>query len=188
MKVGLVSDTHGYFDPNLRNLLDGVEAIIHAGDVGGGDALELLSLIAPVEAVKGNVDLPDSGLPHFRIVQWESLGIEVVHILPAAQVQVKRWSDMKTSSQTEAGRRDRFLQCFQPSTRAVIFGHTHEPCLLELEGKLFINPGSAGKKRFSLPRCCAIMTLSPGHAHVKILSLEDYNHKVLDSIGFKFGE
>ncbi|MGH9447212.1 MAG: metallophosphoesterase family protein, partial [Terriglobia bacterium] len=72
--------------------------------------------------------------------------------------------------------------------RAVIFGHTHQPCLLDLEGRLFINPGSAGKKRFSLPRCCAVITIAGGRVQVKILSLEDYNRRVPESIGLRFGE
>ncbi|MGH9445034.1 MAG: metallophosphoesterase family protein, partial [Terriglobia bacterium] len=162
MEAGLVSDTHGYFDPRLRDLLRGTTAIIHAGDVGGRDTLEQLSQIAPVQAVKGNVDPPELGLPLTRVLHWEELRIEVVHILPATPAQVERWSRGGRLSPAEAGRRDRFLACFDPLTRAVIFGHTHQPCLLDLEGRLFINPGSAGKKRFSLPRCCAVITIAGG--------------------------
>jgi uncharacterized protein len=188
MKAGLVSDTHGYFDPRLRNLLSGVSLIVHAGDVGDEGTLEQLSLIAPVQAVKGNVDPPELALPLTRTLEWEGLRIEVAHMLPVAQAQVNRWSRGQAVSQPETVRRDRFLKCFHPLTRVVIFGHTHQPCLLELEGKLFVNPGSAGKKRFSLPRCCATMTRSPGRVEVKIVSLEDYNEEVPESVRLSFGD
>ncbi|HEX5483043.1 MAG TPA: metallophosphoesterase family protein [Terriglobia bacterium] len=185
MKIGIVSDTHGYFDPRLPELLAGSETILHAGDAGGHDVLDDLALIAPVRAVRGNVDPPASDLPLSLRLDLAGVPVEMLHILPEPQAQLAKWSGPEQRQQS--GARNRFLGQFQPSTRVVIFGHSHEPCLCPLDGKLFLNPGSAGKKRFSLPRCCGLMTVSGEELEVKILSLEDYNEKVLQSIRFGLG-
>jgi len=88
------------------------------------------------------------------------------------------------SAKAGAESRKRFRQCFDRATRVVVFGHTHQPALFDLEQTIFVNPGSAGRKRFSLPRCCARMQISDGEGEVKILSLEDYNETVTGSIRF----
>ena len=188
MKIGVLSDTHGYYDPRLVKLLQGVDAIIHAGDAGSRSVLEELSLIAHVEAVRGNVDSPDLGLPLTRILHWEEVQIEVLHILPVSQAQLEQWSARPARSHAESQRRDRFLKSFDPATQMVVFGHSHQPCLRILEPRLFVNPGSAGKQRFSLPRCCAVMNVSAGRVAVKIVALQDYNQVVLESVELTFGE
>jgi uncharacterized protein len=188
MKIGLVSDTHGYNDPRLRDLLRSVNSIIHAGDVGSQEVLDELALIAPVEAVRGNVDSPELGLPVRRVLEWEGVRLEILHMLPASQVELERWSSHAPRSSTETRRRDRFVRGFHAAARVVIFGHTHQPCLAILDGRLFVNPGSAGRKRFSLPRCCAVMSLAAAGVEVKILSLEDYNQTVSKSVNLSFGE
>jgi uncharacterized protein len=188
MTIGLVSDTHGYYDPRLGDLLRGVNSIIHAGDVGSRGVLDDLALIAPVEAVRGNVDSPELGLPVGRVLEWAGVRLEILHILPASQAELERWSSHAPRSSTESRKRDRFVRGFHPATRVVIFGHTHQPCLAILDGRLFVNPGSAGRKRFSLPPCFAVMSLGAARVEVKIFSLEDYNQTVSKSVNLSFGE
>ncbi|HLI34779.1 MAG TPA: metallophosphoesterase family protein [Terriglobia bacterium] len=187
MKIGLISDTYGYFDPRIPELLAGANVILHAGDVGTINVLEELALIAPVRAVKGNVDSDALGLPlslHFAL---GGTRFEMQHILPISQSQIEEWSGSKQLSEAESRARKRFLARFEPSTQIVVFGHSHQPCLAQLGEKLFVNPGSAGKKRFSLPRCCGEISILNQEARVKILSLEDYNQGVPESITFKLG-
>lgn len=188
MKVGVLSDTHGYYDPRLGELFKRVDAIIHAGDVGSQQVLDELAAIAPVEAVEGNVDSPGLRLPLTRILRWEGVQIEVLHILPVSEAQLAKWPVPPEDSGAAKARQDRFVTTFHPATRVVVFGHSHQPFLRNLDGRLFVNPGSAGKKRFSLPRCCASMTLRRGQVQVKILSLEDYNQSVPESVELTFGE
>jgi uncharacterized protein len=187
MTIGVVSDTHGYYDPRLSELLQGVDSVIHAGDVGSQDVLEELSLIAPTAAVRGNVDSNDLRLPLKRVFQWEGVQVELLHVLPAPQAQLEGWF-RPSRSETETAQRDRFLKGFEPATRLIVFGHSHQPCLVSLENRLFVNPGSAGKKRFSLPRCCALINLAHRRAEVKIVSLSDYNQEILNSVELTFGE
>src|SRR5579875_3694795 len=177
MKIGLISDTHGYFDPRIAELLAGADVILHAGDVGTMNVLDELALIAPVRAVKGNIDSDALGGMHF----------EMQHILPTSQSQIEKWSGSKQLSEAETRSQRRFLACFEPSTQVVIFGHSHQPCLAQLGEKLFVNPGSAGKKRFGLPRCCGEISILNQEARVKILPLEDYNQDVPESITFNLG-
>ena len=172
MKIGVVSDTHGYFDPKLRELLAGVEAILHAGDVDSQNILDELEEIAPVHAVRGNVDGAELGLPLTRTTLLEGVQIQMQHKLPAPQSEVEAWAKGFLSRKTHAGRRDEFLNNFDRGTRVVIFGHSHEPCLISLSHILFFNPGSAGKKRFSLPRCCGLLEISSKGIEARIVSLE----------------
>jgi uncharacterized protein len=187
VKIGVVSDTHGYYDACLAELLSGVNTIIHAGDVGSKDVLEELSLIAPVHAVRGNVDLPDPLLPLTQVLQWEGVQVEVMHVLPVSYSQLEQWSCGFTRSGAELRRRERFLKAFDAATRVIVFGHSHQPCARILDGRLFVNPGSAGKKRFSLPRSCGVMDLSTRRVAVKILTL-DYNQNVPEPVELTFGE
>ena len=186
VKIGLVSDTHGFFDERLAELLTGVHTILHAGDVGSQEVLDRLALIAPTRAVKGNVDSVELGLPLSLSFEAEGVLIEVLHILQASQTQLQSWA-ARAGSQPETRRRDRFLATLAPATRIVIFGHSHRPGFYSLRQKLFVNPGSAGKKRFSLPRCCAVMEISRAGVEVKARSLEDYNENMIDSMRMNFG-
>lgn len=182
MKIGVVSDTHGFFEPRLRELLDGVERILHAGDVGSLEVLEELGRIAPVEAVRGNVDSQETHLPPSRAVQLEGARIELQHTLPAPQSELEAWSDGALLAKMHPERRDAFLKTFHPATRVVIFGHSHQPCLLTLGHTLFFNPGSAGKKRFSLPRTCALLEVFPRGVRGTVLRLDDGKEKLPASI------
>jgi len=157
MRIGVIADTHGYFDPRLIEMLAGVELILHAGDVGSEGVLEDLSRIAPVRAVRGNVDSAALNLRSALRLKFESVQVEMAHVLPALQSEVEKWAQAVAEGKAPPARVKTFLRNFDETSRVVVFGHSHEPCLVLLGGKLFFNPGSAGKKRFSLPRCCGLL-------------------------------
>jgi putative phosphoesterase len=204
VKIGVVSDTHGFFDARLDELLAGVELILHAGDVGKQDVLDDLAKIAPVRAVRGNVDSLQLGLPtslSLKVGGMRSGGVsrtgptqtpmfesglqssvavqvEILHQLPATQAELEKWASQERQQGLAPQGLDAFLGGFQQSTRVVIFGHSHVPCVVPLAGKLFFNSGSAGKQRFSLPRCCGLLAVSATRVEATILSLQQYNGKL----------
>jgi hypothetical protein len=161
VRIGVVSDTHGFFDACLEDLFAGVELILHAGDVGKQEVLHELERIAPVRAVRGNVDPPQLGLPFAMTSSFGGIQVELLHVLPGAQTDVEKWARPEQVEARASQARDAFLQGFDSNTRVVIFGHSHVPCAVALDGTLFFNPGSAGKQRFSIPRCCGVLEVSP---------------------------
>lgn len=173
--IGVVSDTHGYFDPALNDLLEGVATILHAGDVGSIEVLDQLRAIAPVRAVQGNVDPPALGLPLTLTARYGGIEICMQHQLPRPPLLLGEWAQPLPPGEKQSGQCQRFLESFPEQARVVIFGHSHEPCATVLEGRLFFNPGSAGKKRFSLPRCCGRLEVSHRRVRATILALERYN-------------
>ncbi len=178
MKIGVVSDTHGFFDSRLKELLAGAEAILHGGDVGSEEVLDALGKIAPVHAVRGNVDDASLTLPPALKKQFEGVQVEVQHTLPLPQSELEHWADGALLGKMQPERRDAFLRTFDDKTRVVIFGHSHQPCLVTLGHTLFFNPGSAGPKRFSLPRCAGLLEVFPRGVRGSILSLERHNEKL----------
>ena len=177
--VGILSDTHGYVDPKLRDHFRDVEAILHAGDVGSAMVLKDLQEIAPVYAVAGNVDAPELNLPFTRSISLADRGIFLRHILPVEQ------RDLEWVGNSEGARPDRrkettahLLACVPSGTRVCIFGHSHKPCLVQVGKTLFVNPGSAGKQRFSFPRCCALMMIEQKGIRVRFCSLENYKRSL----------
>jgi uncharacterized protein len=162
VRVGVVSDTHGFFDPFLKDVLAGVDIILHGGDVGSGEVLDQLNRIAPVHAVRGNVDSPDLDLPLSLKLSLESLQVEMMHVLPVPQSALEEWPDAMLPGGRTPKRSEKFLATFDEETGVVVFGHTHQPCLTTLGDRLFFNPGSAGKKRFDLPRCCGLLQIIRG--------------------------
>jgi putative phosphoesterase len=128
--VGLISDTHGLLRPEAVEALRGSDFIIHAGDIGDPKVLEGLSRLAPVTAIRGNVDRGAwaSALPDTEVLQAGDTFIYVVHNVA-----------------------DLDLDPSAAGFRAVVSGHSHSPGQREKEGVLFVNPGSAGPRRFSLP-------------------------------------
>ncbi|MEJ2670915.1 MAG: metallophosphoesterase family protein [Deltaproteobacteria bacterium] len=128
--IGVISDTHGLLRPEALKALTGVELIIHAGDIGNPEILETLGQIAPVHAVRGNTDRGAwaAELPHTRIIEVGGVLIYVLHELYALD-----------------------LDPAAAGLAAVIFGHSHEPHLERKNGVLYLNPGSAGPRRFVLP-------------------------------------
>ena len=128
--VGVISDTHGLFRPEAAAALRGSDVIIHAGDVGAEDVLRQLREIAPTTAVRGNIDTAPwtKVLPMTEVVEVGGLHLYVLHQLAHLDLDPKA-----------AG------------LAAVIFGHSHRPEADVRNGVLFLNPGSAGPRRFSLP-------------------------------------
>ena len=150
MRVGVLSDTHGLLGPRVLELLAGCERILHAGDVVGGEILPQLRQIAPVEAVRGNMD---SGR------EAEELPVSIVGDLGGLPFgMVHRREDVDPG--------------WPRRLRLVIFGHSHRPELEWHGGCLFLNPGSCGARRFSLPLTLAILTLVDGRIVPEILSVE----------------
>jgi putative phosphoesterase len=135
VKVGLISDTHGLLRPEALAALQGVQHIIHAGDIGAG-VLEALERIAPVTAIRGNNDTGPwaNDIPDRAEVQLEDARIYVVHDLAEF---------------------DSFADC-----DVVISGHSHIPEFYTEEGILYVNPGSAGPKRFKLPISVGFLEIS----------------------------
>jgi hypothetical protein len=175
MKLGILSDTHGYFDPQISRLLDGVDEIFHAGDVGSRVVLDQLRALAPLQAVEGNVDSPLLELPPTVTRSCGGIEIHMLHELPRAQSVIRDWAQAEPLAGKPAEHCRRFLESLPQDCRVVIFGHSHEPCAVILGGKLFFNPGSAGKKRFSLPRCCGVLDISAQGVQATFLGLERYN-------------
>lgn len=188
MKIGLVSDTHGYFDPQLSELLAGVASILHAGDVGSRTVLDNLGRIADLRAVRGNVDPVELNLPPSLKVRIENVQIEIQHQLSVPQDELEQWSDGSPLHQQNPKRTTEFLESFDPETKVVVFGHSHRPCLLTVGHKLFFNPGSSGKKRFSLPRCFGLMEVFPRGVRGMIIGLEGQDEKMPGSVWLPLGE
>jgi putative phosphoesterase len=152
--VGVIADTHGLLRPSIVTAFAGVHAILHAGDVGGG-VLEALAAIARVEAVYGNVvDPHDPSLARERRVALGGLMIHVSHGhelgRPTAELALARYRDADV----------------------VIFGHTHRAVVVRApDGRLAINPGAAGPRRFDLQPSVARLTIANGAAGVEIISV-----------------
>jgi putative phosphoesterase len=187
MKIGVISDTHGFLDPHLPRLLQGVSEILHAGDVGSDVVLDQLRAVAPVEAVRGNVDPAALGLAPTLTRYLGGVEIHMLHELSKPQAALRDWALSNPLEGKSAERCCRFLEGFPEKCQVVIFGHSHEPCALILGGKLFFNPGSAGKKRFSLPRCCGMLEISPKGVHATFLGLERYNEALPEGAWLPIG-
>jgi uncharacterized protein len=185
MRIGLVSDTHGFFDPQLAEALAGSDVILHAGDVGSGEVLEQLRQIAPVHAVRGNVDLVEAEWPLSLTLSLGGVAVHVVHILPAPQSDLEAWGSPARRSADLPAAAQRLRRAFDPSIEVVVFGHSHSPCLVPLEGVLFVNPGSSGRKRFTLPRTCALLETSGDRLEARVLPLERYNGSLPEMIRLK---
>ena len=152
--VGLISDTHGLIRPDVHTALAGVEMILHAGDVGGRAVLEALSRIAPVHAVYGNVD--DAHDPALARERAMTIGGVTIHV----------------SHGHEIGRPAPQLVLASYSGDVVMFGHTHRSVMLRDDrGRLAINPGAAGPRRFDVQPSVARLTIREGAADAEIISL-----------------
>lgn len=176
LKIGLVSDTHGLYDPRVGQALRGSDVILHAGDVGSTQVLDELGLIAPLQVVRGNVDRPDAGWPLSLTLTLSGLTIHALHVLPVAQSDLAAWAQSTQASQRLPKPAERLLHAFDPSVEVVVFGHSHLPCLVALGGVMWVNPGSAGPKRFKLPRTCALLEVTCGRITATVRSLEGNSH------------
>jgi putative phosphoesterase len=148
--VGVVSDTHGRMHPRTLDALTGVARIVHAGDVGDPAILDLLSGVAPVTAVRGNVDRGAlaASLSETEVVELQGVSLYVLHDLGALDVDP-----------AAAG------------FHAVISGHSHVPRIETRQGVLYVNPGSCGPRRFSLPTTMARVTIADGRVAAEIVTL-----------------
>ena len=151
MILGVISDTHGLLRPKAVEALRGSERILHAGDVGAREILEALAQIAPVTAIRGNVDteLWARALPKTEVVEAGGLSIYMLHDL---------------------GRLD--LKPEAAGFRAVVYGHSHQPKIAERNGVLYFNPGSAGPRRFHLPVSVGRLRITAGKVRAELMELE----------------
>ena len=150
MVVGVISDTHGLLRPQAVKALRGSQLIVHAGDIGSADILQQLVRIAPVRAVRGNVDKEEwaLALPLTDVIEAGGLHIYALHNLKELDL-----------SPRSAG------------FAAVISGHSHQPGQAVRDGVLYFNPGSAGPKRFRLPVSVGKMHVASGKLRAEIITL-----------------
>lgn len=150
-RVGVISDTHGSLRPEALAALEGSDLIVHAGDVGRPDILDALGRIAPVRAVRGNVDrgLWAGALPRTDVVEVAGTRLYVLHVVDELD-----------------------LDPGVAGMDAVIYGHTHRPAVEWRRGVLFLNPGSAGPRRFELPVAVALLEIDGEGLDAEIVELE----------------
>jgi putative phosphoesterase len=151
MRIGVISDTHGLLRPEVAPALEGVERILHLGDVGRPPVLEALEKIAPVTAIRGNVDRegPCAKLPETEVVLVGEQYIYMLHDLHTLHLD------------PAAGK-----------FAAVLFGHTHVPNFYRKKGVLYFNPGSCGPRRFELPVTVGLLTVgADGEMKAEIVTL-----------------
>ncbi|MBK3759867.1 metallophosphoesterase family protein [Stutzerimonas frequens] len=150
MRIGLISDTHGLLRPEAVAALQGCAQIIHAGDIGKPQVLDGLRAIAPLEAIRGNIDTADWAqvLPERLDLRIGGLTLHVLHDLKQLDIDP-----------------------LAAGVDVVIAGHSHKPKVERRDGVLYVNPGSAGPRRFSLPISLALLELNDDQAQVELISL-----------------
>ncbi len=153
VRIGLISDTHGLLRPDVHTAFSGVDQILHAGDVCGDEILDELALIAPVEAVFGNCDMP--GDRRLREALDLSIGDVTIHVQHGHEL------GRPTPAQVAASY----------SAQVCVFGHTHKQSIDSIDGRLIINPGAAGPRRFDLLPSVAVLTIDAGRADAALVAL-----------------
>jgi hypothetical protein len=152
LKIGVISDTHGLLRPEVVPALAGVERILHLGDVGRSSVLQALKEIAPVTAIRGNIDRtgPCGKLPETEVLLLEGRYIYMLHDLSTLHLD------------PAAGK-----------FAAVLYGHTHVPNFYKKKGVLYFNPGSCGPRRFDLPVTVGLLTVrEDGELEAEIIPLQ----------------
>ena len=151
VRVGVISDTHGLLRPEAIRAFRGVDLIVHAGDVGSADVLDRLRAVARVVAVRGNNDRE----------AW-ARALRERETFVAAGVRILVIHDVKE------------LRAVPPprGVRVVVAGHSHRPSIDERDGVLFLNPGSAGPRRFTLPVSVATLTVRDGQPRARLVTLD----------------
>ena len=150
-RIGIISDTHGLLRPEAERALAGVDHIVHAGDIGEPNIIAVLRRIAPVTAIRGNVDTGawSTKYPETEVVRLADKTIHVLHDLKSLDIDpVARGIDV------------------------VVSGHSHVPKIQTIDGVLYVNPGSAGRRRFKLPITLATLELTPDGIRPLIHDLE----------------
>ena len=157
MLVGVVSDTHGYLNPRVLELLAGVEHILHAGDIGDAGIIEALARIAPVTTVRGNNDRtgPESFFPEVAALELDGWNFFLTH-----QVKVPRGPDDPSMGTYKKAGAD-----------VVVFGHSHMAFQQQIGTVLFFNPGAAGKRRFKIVPSIGTLELKEGRVQGTIITI-----------------
>lgn len=157
MRIGIISDTHGLLRPRLFELLEGVDHILHAGDLGPVDLLTELEAIAPVTMVWGNTDDMDvrARVPEVATVQLGDVKAAVMHGHQLGS----------PGPRAVAGE--------YPDADLVVFGHSHHPVIEYVRGALAVNPGSAGPRRFDQPVTLVVATIDGRRISPCLIPLED---------------
>jgi putative phosphoesterase len=150
MRIGLISDTHGLLRPEALDFLAGCDHIVHGGDIGAPDILERLAAIAPLTVVRGNNDTAAwaRAIPETARLELNGLALYAIHDLKALAVAPAALG-----------------------VRVVVSGHSHKPACFERGGVLYVNPGSAGRRRFSLPIAAGELLVEDGQARVNLVTL-----------------
>ena len=148
MRIGVISDTHGLLRPEALALLQGCDHIIHGGDIGKPEILQALNAVAPLTVVRGNNDKQE----------W-ARAIPATARLAVGGVDIFTVHDIADEKGQSGG------------ARVVISGHSHKPTITERGGQLFVNPGSAGPRRFKLPVSIAELLVSDGSVSARILQI-----------------
>ena len=155
--IGVVSDTHGYLNPKVPELLAGVEHILHAGDIGDAGIIAELARIAPVTTVRGNNDRtgPESLFPEEVTVELDGWNFFLTH-----EVKVPKGPD------------DPSMETYRKAgADVVVFGHSHIALQRQIGGVLFFNPGAAGKRRFKVVPSIGILKLELGRVEGTIIPI-----------------
>jgi uncharacterized protein len=146
-RIGLISDTHGLLRPEALALLEGADYIVHGGDIGDRAILERLAAIAPLTVVRGNNDIAAwaGKIPDSALLEVGGVRIQATHDLATLRLA--------------------------PGVRVVVTGHSHRPLVQERDGVLYVNPGSAGPRRFSLPISVGELVIDAGQPSARILPI-----------------
>jgi len=159
LEVGVVSDTHGLVRREAVKALEGAEVILHAGDVGENEVLKELQLLAPVFAVRGNVDGGWARLlPERRLLELGGASVLLLH--DRALVGPDPFEDGRKRKARDGG------------DRVIVFGHSHQPLAESRGGVLWFNPGSCGPRRFSLPVSVGRLTIEDGRVRHRLVTLD----------------
>lgn len=152
LRIGLISDTHGLLRPEALAFLRGSDHIVHAGDIGNQDILQKLSAIAPVTSVRGNNDKDAwaEAIPETQLMKFGKTFVYVLHDLAQLDIDPKA-----------AG------------VDVVVSGHSHRPVVEKRDDVLFVNPGSAGPRRFKLPIAVGELVIANGSITPRIVELGD---------------
>lgn len=150
MRVGLISDTHGLLRPEALDFLAGADHIVHGGDIGGPEILERLAVIAPLTVVRGNNDTAPwaRAIPEAARVDVGAVALYAIHDLKRLVIDPRA---------TGVG--------------VVVSGHSHRPACSERDGVLYVNPGSAGPRRFSLPISAAELFIDDAGVRARLVTL-----------------
>ena len=153
-RVGLISDTHGLLRPEVFAAFEEVDLILHAGDVGEDDILDELETIAPVYAVRGNTDRTDN--PRLPEVRELMIGGVSVHVSHGHEVGANPIT---------------LLSAYD--ARVIVYGHTHRELVTYEDGRMVVNPGAAGARRFNLEPCVGILLVGSGDPSVHFVRLAE---------------